>query len=103
MKPPAPMPDFVWSYDAPTAPRPQDAREAGLRLPRTPQQRRADETTRVAREMIDAATEQRHAATERLRTARLAKEAQEAADDAAARAAAPPPPPKRARKAKARP
>lgn len=56
---------------------------AGAR-PATPPSRsrseaKSDETTRVAREMIDAATEARHARTARLRLARLGKEAEEKA------------------------
>ncbi len=53
---------------------------------------KGDATTRAAREIIDRERAERDAKTERLRTARLAKEA---ADEEAARLA-PPPAPRRA-------
>lgn len=50
----------------------------GFRPARSPSEARAEETTRVAREMTDSAAEQRHARTARLKQARLEKEAAEA-------------------------
>ena len=48
----------------------------------SPSERRADERTRVVREMTDAATEKRSAATARLKAARLEKEAEDRAQAA---------------------
>lgn len=48
-------------------------------LPSTPAMRRAEETTRVAREATDAATERRVAQVAKLKAARIEKEAAEAA------------------------
>ncbi|HVI27761.1 hypothetical protein [Hansschlegelia sp.] len=59
---------------------------------------KGDATTRAAREIIDRERTERDAKTERLRTARLAKEA---ADEEAARLA-PPPAPRRAAKSPAK-
>ena len=50
----------------------------------SPSERKADERTRAVREMTDAATEKRQAATARLKTARLEKEAQDRAQAALA-------------------
>lgn len=49
----------------------------------TPHEIKADERTRLVREMTDDATDQRLANVARLREARLSKEAQDKADDKA--------------------
>lgn len=75
--------DQLWPGDVPPdLPSPAEGlgAPAGFRPPRTPAETRADETTRVAREMIDAVVEERQAKTARLRRARLEKEAQKAAE-----------------------
>ncbi len=48
----------------------------------SPAERKADERTRLVREMTDAATEERRTSTARLRAARLAKEAEDRAQAA---------------------
>jgi hypothetical protein len=48
----------------------------------SPSERKADERTRVVREMTDAATEQRSTTTARLKAARLGKEAEDRAQAA---------------------
>jgi hypothetical protein len=55
----------------------------------TPAERRAEETTRAAREITDAEAEKRQADVGRLRAARLAREAEDAEAAEAAAAAAP--------------
>jgi hypothetical protein len=50
----------------------------GFRPARSSSEARAEDTTRVAREMTDSAAEQRHARTARLKQARLEREAAEA-------------------------
>jgi hypothetical protein len=55
----------------------------------TPAERRAAETTRVAREITDAEAEKRQADVARLREARLLREAEDKAAKAAEKAAAP--------------
>lgn len=45
----------------------------------SPSEQKADERTRLVREMTDAATEKRSTATARLKAARLAKEAEDQA------------------------
>ena len=68
------MMESLW----PEAPRPSTeglGAMPGFRPARTPAETRAEETTRVAREMTDAETERRQARTAELRRARLAKEA----------------------------
>ena len=72
------MMESLW----PEAPRPSTeglGAPAGFRPARTPAETRAEETTRVAREMTDAEAERRQARTAELRRARLAKEATESA------------------------
>ena len=87
--------DELWPGDSP-APRPPSPKGMGAapgqRPPRTSAEARAEETTRVAREMMDGETEKRHAKTALLRQARLDKEAAEKAQ------AALEPPKKRTRK-----
>lgn len=86
--------DSLW----PGAPQPSTAglgASPGFRPARSPSEARAEETTRVAREMTDTAAEQRHARTARLKQARLEREAAEAS-------AAPAPKPKPKPKAKPR-
>ena len=56
-----------------------DDRASVFRLRSTPQQDKADETTRVARELTEAANEQRLATAARLKAARLEKEAEDRA------------------------
>lgn len=51
--------------------------EPGFRPKQTPSEARADETTRVSREITDAAAETRREKTGRLRQARLEREAQD--------------------------
>ena len=68
------------------------AKPAEVRLPRTPRESKAIETTRVARALIDKTTELRQANMARLRQARLSKEAED-------RTHAAPAQPKKARKA----
>jgi hypothetical protein len=65
----------------------------GFRPARSPAEARAEETTRVAREMTDTAAEKRHAKTAELKQARLDKQAvtdAEAQVEAEAKAAAKP-------------
>jgi hypothetical protein len=52
------------------------------RRPNTPAEARAAHTTRVARELTEAAADKRQATVERLRAARLEKEAAERAEAA---------------------
>ena len=80
----------VWPPEPPT--RPGVGAAPGFRPPRTPAEMRAEETTRVAREMTDAQAAVRHAKMAQLREARLAREAEA---EAMAKAV---PPPKRARR-----
>ena len=54
----------------------------GFRPQSSPSQQKADERTRVVREMTDAATEKRLATTARLKAARLGKEAEDRAQAA---------------------
>ena len=54
----------------------------GVRPPSSPSERKADERTRLVREMTDAATEKRQATTARLKAARLSKEAEDRAQAA---------------------
>ena len=63
----------------------------------TPAMRRAEETTRIAREATDAAADKRATAVARLKAARLEKEASDAVEAAVVADA---PKPKRVRKAK---
>jgi hypothetical protein len=75
----------------------------GFRPARSPAEARAEETTRVAREMTDTAAEKRHAKTAELKQARLDKQAvtdAEAQVEAEAEAAAKPKP-RKSRAAKA--
>lgn len=77
--------DSLWPGDSP-APRPPSTEgmgaAPGFRPPRSSSEARAEETTRVAREMMDAETEKRHAKTSMLKQARLEKEAAEKAEAA---------------------
>lgn len=76
---------------------------AGFRPASSPAEARAEQTTRVAREMIDTATEKRHAKMAELKQARLERQAvtdAEARAEAEAKAAAKPKP-RRSRAAKA--
>lgn len=61
--------------DAPSASRPGPGRPVLGQAP-TPAQRRAEETTRVAREATDAEAEKRHAKVAKLKEARLARAAE---------------------------
>lgn len=74
--------DNLWPKDEP-APRPPSTAgigaSPGFRPPSSKWELRAEETTRVAREMTGADTEKRHADTSRLRRARLEREAAEKA------------------------
>ena len=58
---------------------PSPARPREVRLPQTPHEARANETTRAARALTDEVTGLRQANTIRLRQARLGKEADDAA------------------------
>jgi hypothetical protein len=69
--------------------------EHGFRPKSTRFEARADETTRLVREITDKATEQRHAKTASLRAARLGKEAEDRAAAALAPAKKAPRPRKR--------
>lgn len=60
------------------------AKSSEVRLPRTPHESKANETTRVARALTDKTTELRQANTARLRQARLSKEAEDRAHAAVA-------------------
>jgi hypothetical protein len=73
--------------------------KAGFRPTKSRFEAKADETTRMVREMTDQATEQRQAKTVALRAARLQKES----EDREAAAAAPARKPVRARKPKSAP
>jgi hypothetical protein len=57
----------------------QDTQTPAFRAPTSPSERKADQSTRVAREATDAATEKRQALTAKLKAARLAKEAEDRA------------------------
>lgn len=57
-----------------------DDRASEFRLRPTPQQGKAEETSRVARELTEAANEQRFATAARLRAARLEKDAENRSD-----------------------
>ncbi len=57
----------------------QDTQTPAFRAPTSPSERKADQSTRVAREATAAAAEQRQATTTRLKAARLAKEAEDRA------------------------
>lgn len=85
--------DSLWSSEAPSL-RPRSVQSLGaapgFRPARSPAEARAEETTRVARELIDAAADARRLKIAQLRDARLQKEADE-------KALAPPPAPKKKR------
>ena len=66
--------------------RPTESAVPAFKPQSSPSERKADERTRLVREMTDAATEKRSAATARLKEARLGKEA----DDRAQAALQPP-------------
>lgn len=86
--------ESLWPGEEP-APRPPSlegvGERPGFRPPRSRAEIRADETTRVAREIIEAETEKRQANIARLDRARRTHEAEQAA-------LAPPEPPKKARR-----
>ena len=83
--------DELWPGDSP-APRPPSTEgmgaAPGFRPPRTSAEAKAEETTRVAREMMDAETEQRLTKTASLRRAREERQAAEQAQAALERAQA---------------
>lgn len=59
--------------------KPVDTAVPAFRPQLSPSERKAEERTRVVREMTDAATEKRSTATARLKAARLGKEADDRA------------------------
>ncbi len=74
--------ESLWPGDGP-APRPPSlvgvGERPGFRPPRSRSELRADETTRVAREIMDAEAEKRRANLARLDKARREREAEQAA------------------------
>ena len=88
-QPPDPSdPDWLERFMAGT--KPADTAVPAFRPKPSPSERKADERTRVVREITDAATEKRSTATARLKAARLGKEAEDRAQ-----AALEPPPKKK--------
>lgn len=78
--PDASNPDWLEKFMAGT--KPAEIAVPAFRPQSSPSERKADERTRVVREMTDAASEKRSATTARLKAARLGKEAEDQAQAA---------------------
>ena len=78
--PDASDPDWLEKFMAGT--KPAETAVPAFRPQSSPSERKADERTRVVREMTDAASEKRSATTARLKAARLGKEAEDRAQAA---------------------
>ena len=60
----------------------QDQARPAFQAPKSPSEKKAEESTRFAREVTDAAAEKRQATVAKLKAARLAKEAEDRAQAA---------------------
>lgn len=81
-KKPADASDSAWLERFMAGTKPVDTAVPTFRPQSSPSDRKSDERTRLVREMTDAATEKRSAATARLKAARLGKEAEDRAQAA---------------------
>lgn len=74
--------DTAWLEQFMAGTKPVKTAALAFRPQLSPSERKADERTRLVREMTDAATEKRLATTARLKAARLGKEAEDRAQAA---------------------